>query len=753
MRGRNTLFLAILSIFLACALPFITLAKTAFEGVQDGSVRTSLDLSGGYVHDLDVGPDGTAYVGFNSPNGFFYSTDQGATWNGLPSGMDIGNIANVEVSNSSVFVIAGINLYRSQDGCATFETLSPIDVGNALYYGQGKLFVGMRDGSIEISSDEGATFTKVTVDSSVESFNMITAAATTADVYALGQTSSNGFILFQSTDSGSTWINTGITTATSVAVKPTDANFIVLSGSPTTYSTTGISGTFTTLASNSSGSVLFSNDRIYLGNQYTDNNGATWTIMAETTNSNLQVKSESIAQDPNNSNVLYIESMVGVAKTTDNGLTWTDANNGLTGITVNKVAQSTNDPDLVWVAAYGGLAKSTNFTNLNPTWTFPIAANNSVDFATAVWLDPDNDNYLVAAMLDVIYYSSDAGTTWIASNSALNGNTVSEFLENNSILYAAYHNGIIKSTDNGVTWADAGISDMIVNALVSDSSGNIYAGVGGEWDTTATKRGIYKYDGVNWTQLSGSIDGYMINDILVVDDILYAAAGETSAGSVFKSSDAGATWDDLTANGLATDGWYHALAVDPLDNNILYVSTARPAGTGTVYKTADAGNSWNIFYTGLKDETFNAMIFSTVPTSAASRSAITAATEKNRGLVSGTNTGVYVLQSNAKLIAKASKSSVHNGNKVKITATLKDYSTLKALKNKKVKLYIKYKKHNSWKYSQWLSTNKKGKALFTLIPEKTAYYQLRWKPLASKDRNSYGYDVVKSKRIRVKVSE
>jgi hypothetical protein len=240
----------------------------------------------------------------------------------------------------------------------------------------------------------------------------------------------------------------------------------------------------------------------------------------------------------------------------------------------------------------------------------------------------------------------------------------------------------------------------------------------------------------------------MVNDILSAGDLLYIAAGETSQGAVLKSSDFGATWDNLTANGLANDGWYHALAIDPSDVNILYVSTARPAGTGSVYKTADAGATWDVFYTGLKDETFNAMIFSQAA-AISSSSVKTKNTNKTSGLISGTNTGVYLMQSIASLNFKAKKDHLRIGHSTVLTATLKDATTNSVLINKKVKLYKKVKKNGSWHYVRSLKTNNKGKAKFTITPLKSHYYQARWKHVSTASVNSYGTDISKSSRIRI----
>lgn len=744
-----------LSAFLGVMLllgPAVSSAQTTFEEEQEGSVRTNLELYGGYVHDLKVGPDSAVYVGFNSPNGFFYSTDGAATWNGLPEGEDVGTIANIEVSSTSIFFIGGINLYRSQDGGATWEELSPQDVGSALHYGQGRIFVGTRNGTISISSDEGDNFTEVTADSTVTTIRYISTAATTNDVYVLGQTGENTLTLFKSTDNGATWATTGITLAGSsgtVDVKPTDANFIVLANSSSaTYTTTGVAGAFSTLRNEFIGSVVFNGDRIYMGAYYTDNNGTNWSALGSITSSGARVKNESLGLDPNNGSVMYIESMTGVARSSDSGATWQESDEGLLGITVYDLAQSV-DQNTVWLAAYGGLAKTTNFTDANPTWSFPVTASSAVDYATAVWMNPDDENNVVSSQLNLIYYSTDGGATWNASNAALSG-PVSAFLESDNVLYMSYDGGIQTSSDHGVTWTAAGLSGVPVNILEVDSDGNIYAGVGDENDATAVNRGVYKYDGSTWTQLSGDIEGYLVNDIMIVGDAIYAAAGETSEGGVFKSEDAGATWTDLTGNGLDNMGWYHALATESSNSDVVYVSTARPAGTGSIYKSTDAGESFSLYYTGLKDETFNAMVFST-GTTATGISAQAAA--KTRGLVTGTNTGVYVMHSNARLNFKSNKNNIARGTAATLTATLKDAATKEPLARKKVKLYKKAKKSGTWKLVSYVKTNHKGKAVFSVKPLKNMYYQVRWTPKTVSARSTYGNTAIKSDRIRIKVHD
>lgn len=718
-------------------LPLLGFGQTVFEADGESASRTSVDLYGGYAHDLEVGPDSTAYVGFNSPNGFFFSTDQGLTWNGPPEGADFGNIGNIATSASSIFVTGGINVYRSQDSGASFETLSPVDVSRGLHYGQDKLFVGLRNGLLGISEDEGDTFTEVTVDSGINSINYITTSATTDEAYVLGSTTGDSIGVFYSNDGGTTWTDTGMTLtegtqAEEIYVKPTDANFLVLAGDGTMqYTTTGYTGTWNTLEGGYTGSVIFNGDRIYVGNHYTDNNGTDWTAMADTTTDGKRVKSESIAMDMNDSNIFYIETMIGVAVSSDNGVTWTDANEGLTGITVEDFSQST-DKDTVWLACYGGLAKSTDFTEQEPTWEFPIVADSGIDYSTAVWMNPDNNDVVVADMNTSVYYSTDGGSTWTASNADLASGYVKDFLEIDGALYAAYNGGVLKSEDSGVTWTDFGLTDVPVNALAVDASGNIYAGVGQEFDDNlTTNRGMYRYDGTDWEQLEGAFEGYLVNDITVVDDVIFAAAGETDSGGVFRSADAGETWEDLTANGLASDGWYHALAYETDNHDTMYVSTARPAGTGYVYKSMDAGDTWSLLYTGLKDETFNVLIFD--------------------GLVSGSNTGLYTMHSKAKLTLKADDYRVAPKTSVVITSKLKDAATSNAMADKPVKIYRKYKANGHWKLVKNKRTNDNGQITISRKIKKKTYFQVKWKAKSSAMKESYGTGNYYSRTIKVKV--
>ncbi|MFH1536664.1 MAG: hypothetical protein ABID45_01605 [Patescibacteria group bacterium] len=734
MWRKSILFYAFISVFLW--LPLFTQASV-FEGDQDGASRTSLDLEGCYVHKTVVDDNGTVWVGCNSPNGIFNSTD-GSTWNTPPEGSDFGNINSVAASANSIFIIGGVGSYRTQDGGSTWTELTEVqDAGFTMHYGLGNLYVGTRDGLLNISDDEGDTFSEVTVDADVTLISSISTGPTASNVmYVLGTTSSGDDSLFYSNDRGSSWTDTGITVSGGngeVYVKPTDANFVVLRGSPDiTYTSTGYGGTWNTLSSDMN-AVAFAGDRIYVGGKYTDDNGSNWSTVDDTGISSRIKGDKYVAVDPNDTNNVYFDTMTGIAKTTDGGTTLIDMNSGLYGVTVYDISQST-DKNTVWLSCFGGLAKTENFQASTPTWEYPVIADNSIDFSYAVWVDPDNADSVVAGMNTFLQYSSDAGTTWTDSGANMSNGTANDIIEVNGTLYAAYATdsaggGVLSSTNNGTSWTDTGLSDAPGNALTADTSGNIYAGVGDENDSTAAKRGIYKYNGSSWTHLTGDIEGMLINDLEEIDGDIFAAAGETSFGGVFKSTDQGSSWTDVTANGLASDGWYHAFAHESDDPNNIYVSTARPAGTGSLYKSTDGGNNWFEYYVGLKDETMNSLLFD--------------------GLVTGTNTGIYAMTSKIKVTLKPKKKKVEKSRKVKLTVRVKDATTAKKLryKKKKVKLYKKHKKSKPWKLVKKKKINGKKKVVFNRKIMKKTFFQIRFRA----NNESYGDTVYKSPRKRVKI--
>ena len=176
----------------------------------------------------------------------------------------------------------------------------------------------------------------------------------------------------------------------------------------------------------------------------------------------------------------------------------------------------------------------------------------------------------------------------------------------------SYGDGLYKSTDGGSNWKKLGFdkSERIANIIVNPKNSNeVYVAVlGGLW-SDSDERGVYKSSdaGETWEKIlyidekTGAAD-------MTMDpkdpSILYASMWEfrrtawsfSSGGdnsALYKSSDAGKTWNKIH-NGFP-DGQLGrlAIAVAPSDANILYtvIEAEDPKRKG-LYRSDDAGANW-----------------------------------------------------------------------------------------------------------------------------------------------------------------
>lgn len=182
----------------------------------------------------------------------------------------------------------------------------------------------------------------------------------------------------------------------------------------------------------------------------------------------------------------------------------------------------------------------------------------------------------------------------------------------NISFYPMLGDGVYKSTDGGDTWTHLGLEAqrVITRIVVHPTNPNIiYAGSMGLPFVRDNNRGLYRSEdgGANWEQVLFISDQAGVVD-LVMDpfdpNVLYASGWDrvrsnqesltTGPGAkVFKTTDGGDTWSQLT-NGLPTDdNGRTGLAISRLTPGLvyaLYVNTSN--GLGGIYKTTDAGGNW-----------------------------------------------------------------------------------------------------------------------------------------------------------------
>lgn len=701
---------------------------SAAEQEQENALRQSLAFEGGYPETVTVGSSSAGsndmlYAALNAPNGIFWSDDFGDTWHGPTGDADFGTISDVRASDTpgTVFMIGGIGFYRSQDNGATWEEV--VEIPNVAQFfavgDEGLVVVPTRDGSVYVSGDDGDTFNEVEADA--------THVAVTANntVLVLVRGSGEESTLYTLAD--------GELTATSatgewryMGAHPTDPDFWVLSGSDSVvYTANGSAGPFTEMTlpegvTNALEPIIRPSSRIYVGSEYTEDNGATW--------GHGELRNWAAFDDVNG--YVYTQTMRGVGRGESEEGPFTNVVTGMTGVTVNDMALDASK-EVAWLAAQGGFAKSENFASSiaagnEPTWEFPILPNENISSGSTVWVDPDNPDVVIAAGVSRVYRSEDGGETW--SDTDIDGGEdrptyadVVEFVGDTSTVYISYystesgsdHNsvtgGVLMSTDGGETWSDTGMPAAPAGPMVVNADGQLLVGVGVEQNDDVTNRGVYLYDGSEWTHLSDDADhptyGALVTGMTFdpeTNTVYAVSSGADTEGELYKSNDDGewAEWSVVGGDSIPSDFWGQAVAVNSNNTDQVFASTARPSGTGEVYSCSVSNDECVVYYTGLKDETFNTMVFD--------------------GLVTGSNAGMFAYQSKATLqLTKQAKQR-------RIVARLTDGATGDSMNGRSIRLMRKVKKSGSFKVFQ-KKKMKKGKAVF-VIGKKGGTFRAQWRP-------------------------
>ncbi len=238
----------------------------------------------------------------------------------------------------------------------------------------------------------------------------------------------------------------------------------------------------------------------------------------------------------------------------------TNANN-ISGRT-NSIAFHPTNPLIMYIAAAGGGVWKT--TNGGANWnvmTDMLSNIASGDIA----IDPINPNVLYygtgelnysqdSHYGDGIYKTTDAGNTWVQVAPYSQSASYSKIIvssANPNVVYAAGKAGIFKSTNAGLTWTSSLVITN-VNAMVMD---------------------------------------WMNNNILYMTTNAFS-----SAGTVRKSTDAGATWSILSTGLPASNMGRAPMVMSTVDPQTLYIGFANSSGGSLlgVYKTVDGGSNWTL---------------------------------------------------------------------------------------------------------------------------------------------------------------
>jgi len=175
----------------------------------------------------------------------------------------------------------------------------------------------------------------------------------------------------------------------------------------------------------------------------------------------------------------------------------------------------------------------------------------------------------------------------------------------------SYGDGMYKSTDAGKTWQHIGLEDTqhISRVLIDPKDPNrVFVAAMGHASGPNAERGIYRTTdgGQNWTKVlykddkTGGVDvTFDPNNTQVLYAGLYqfirlpwrSDSGGPGSG-LYKSTDGGTTWNQLTGNGLPEGVWGKiGVAVAPNSTRVYALIEAKKGG---IYVSDDSGSSWKL---------------------------------------------------------------------------------------------------------------------------------------------------------------
>ena len=315
---------------------------------------------------------------------------------------------------------------------------------------------------------------------------------------------------------------------------------------------------------------------------------------------NIGGRVRSIVISPSNSSILLAGSVSGgIWKTTNGGASWSPKTDAVGILSIGSMVIDPTNSGVVYAgtgegwanvdAIYGGgIYKSTDFGD---TWTLLSSTIGAsiTHFGNIMKLAADPSGNIYAATRDVklgygptssstsggLYKSSDGGTSWTAINSA---NVATNYFRPTDILP---------------------ISSSVILFAVNASGatlGGIYRTTNGgtNWNLVSSNLPTSNYRRISFAQ-----DPNNANTVLAVfESTDLTTSGDAGLKGLYRSTDAGATWIQLTAppkiastgsmSYLGAQGWYdNVIAIDPNNSSTIYV------GGIDLMKSTNGGTSWS----------------------------------------------------------------------------------------------------------------------------------------------------------------
>ena len=337
-------------------------------------------------------------------------------------------------------------------------------------------------------------------------------------------------------------------------------------------------------------------------------------------------RADRIAFHPSNENIFYVgTSGGGLWRTTNGGTSWQALTDHIPSLGISGVVVSWADPNDLYILTgdgdsdyQGGFVDQFNYfrrsvgvlksTDGGLTWTQTGVLDTLPYLPYELMQDPTDANTLLAATSNGLYRTTNRGNSWTRT---LNDDIYDiKFKPGTTRAYAASNTNVYYSINGGFTWQTATLDVPLAGAarieieVTPSNSSRVYILVG-DVDGASQFDGVYRStnNGVNYTQratspniLGGASNGTSSTHQARYDLSLAVASDNSNivisgAVRIWKSTDGAATFPSVKPG---THADIHDLAYNPLNHN-LYACT-----DGGVYVSDDDAESWTPLLDGFR---------------------------------------------------------------------------------------------------------------------------------------------------------
>ena len=414
----------------------------------------------------------------------FKSINNDNSWNLSNTGITATSISSIISDGSLLFAGTSNGIFASDDNGDSWMTLG---LQSTYIYSlslmNNYLFAGLPNSVFRYDVSFGISGSWVGVNNGLP--NQIVRALYNDGNRIYAGTSAEGF--FASSDNGNTWseTNTGLT----------NSNVSKLHYDGTTLFAATLKGLF---YSQNYGSTWFKhnlgnvnpgscpsisesathlmasiNSFSYHGVGFFDDGGNTWNMSTNGLPSNgiyelLPVGSTTFITSANGAASVY--------RTTNNGISWTLTNNGITNLFINEMA--TDGVNVFGTSSTTGSGGLYLTSNLGQSWT---KIGISVLPSNLNFVKVYNDTVLVGSQTGEIYISTNSGSQWTQAGSGIPSNaSITEIYVEHDIIIAGTTKGVYISNNFGLSWYNfnVGLTTTNITSIIKIGS-TIYVGTNG----------------------------------------------------------------------------------------------------------------------------------------------------------------------------------------------------------------------------------------------------------------------------------